>query len=193
MAKVSQPISRDDLVASSLSNFFELDAKNQKLYMFYRNEFVRPRILEFWFLRYCNSRNIKVPRSCDGVPTPVTTLYKQRLASFHKHFFSITRIPRRDRNNETFLVLKINNCEYKHTIAEWNVIRFLLEDDAAVFRRFMEDRKDVENACRLHRKLSGVQMSSEFTKSRHTPLGLPDKDKHQLDHAVRQDAALKSA
>lgn len=148
-------MSREDLVAYSLLNFFERSEANQKLYLHFRKEAIRPRILEFWFLRYCCVRDIRVPRSCDGVQTPVSVLYKQHLASFHKQFFSITRIPRRDRTNEIVLGMNIAGKDYQHTLAEWNVIRFLLEDRGVVLNCFLRDRKDVENACRIHRKNGG--------------------------------------
>lgn len=157
-------MSREDLVAQSLLTFFDSNTLNQQMYLKFHNESIRPRILEFWFLRYCRTRNICVPRSCDGVSTPVTALYKQHLASFHKQFFSITRIPRRDRTSETALNITFSGKEYRHTLAEWNVIRFLLEDNATILLRFLQDRTDVENACRMHRKGGITAFSAAISK-----------------------------
>ena len=153
-------VSREDLVTAALRIFFEKNVTNQELYTRFRAENIRPRILEFWFLRYCPAHHICIPRLCDGVTTPVSTLYKQHLASFHKQFFSITRIPRRDRTHEVHVSMTIGPVRsgspappsYKHTLAEWNVIRFLLQGNAVLMNRFLQNRTEVEIACRLHRK-----------------------------------------
>jgi hypothetical protein len=182
-----QPVAREDLVAHSLLSFFETSETNRKMYMRFRKESIRPRILEFWFLRYCCTRNICVPRPCDGVLTPVSVLYRQHLASFHKQFFSITRIPRRDRTNEIVLGMTIDGKDYQHTLAEWNVIRFLLEDGATVLMRFLQDRRDVENACRIHRKHgSSANTAPRSKKNRHQH----HDDEQKIREAVELDAAV---
>ena len=159
---------RDELVADGIRKFFDASPEHHSLYFEYQRQKIRPRILEFWFLRFCPLHMVCVPRSIDGVMTPVATLYRHRLASFHKEFFSITRIPRRDASREVQLVL--NLCDgsdgagtkvcVAHTLAEWNVIRFLLEGGGVALKCFIDSRGEVEQACRTHRRLGGQASAS---------------------------------